>query len=133
MPLLETIQLATLAVLILNALLVAALIALKAVNRTRRQRFELRKASHMRLISRHVSFADCPDPIPTDAATDPAFIDALIDVRNALAGAEGAGIDRVIASHGVVEGQLVHLRASFPKTRRLRAAMALAELGNASA
>ena len=74
MTLLESIQFATLAVLVLNALGVAALIILKGVNRARRRRAEARKRSHMRLISRHVAFENCTDPIPRDAATDPAFI-----------------------------------------------------------
>lgn len=133
MPLLDAIQFATLAVLVANALSVAALIVLKAVNRSRRERAEQARRQHMRLISRHVSFENCTDPIPANVASDPAFIDALVDVRNALTGPELGRLERVVARHGVVDRQVAHLQAGFPRARRLRAAMALAELGDHSA
>lgn len=130
MSLIEPIQFATLVVLVLNALGVAALIILKAINRSRRRRAEARKRSHMRLISRHVAFEHSTDPVPAKAATDPAFIDALIDVRNALAGSDLENLERLVARHGVVDELVSDLRRSFPKVKRLRAAMALAELAD---
>ena len=130
MSLIEPIQFATLVVLVLNALGVAALIILKAINRSRRRRAEARKRSHMRLISRHVAFEHSTDPVPAKAATDPAFIDALIDVRNALAGSDLEKLERLVARHGVVDELVSDLRRSFPKVKRLRAAMALAELAD---
>lgn len=129
MTLLETIQYTTLVALVLNALGVASLIVLKAVNRARRRRAEARKHQYMRLISRHVTYEHCTDPIPPEAATDPVFIDALIDVRNALAGSDLASLERLMSRHGVVQKLTHDLEASFPRVRRLRAAMALAELG----
>src|SRR5690606_13823114 len=130
MSLIEPIQFATLVVLVLNALGVAALIILKAINRSRRRRAEARKRSHMRLISRHVAFEHSTDPGPAKAATHPAFIDALIDVRNALAGSDLENLERLVARHGVVDELVSVLRRSFPKVKRLRAAMALAELAD---
>lgn len=132
MPLLDAIRFATLAVLVANTLCVAGLIVLKAVNRSRRLRKEAAKSSHMRLISRHVSFDHCTDPIPDDAASDPAFLEALVDVRNALAGNELERLERIMDRHGVVDRQVAHLQAEFPRARRLQAAMALAELGGHS-
>ncbi|MFO7300172.1 MAG: HEAT repeat domain-containing protein [Actinomycetes bacterium] len=128
MSLLELVQYATLVVLVLDAVGVGTLIVLKAVNRRRRLATERRKREYMRLISRHVAFEYCTDPIPADAARDPAFIDAIIDFRNVLAGSELANLERLISRHGVVRRLIKDLSSPW-KVKRLRAAMALAEIG----
>jgi HEAT repeat protein len=82
------------------------------------------------LLSRHIAFANCTDPITSEMAEDPAFLDALIDVRNAVAGPELTTLRDIVQRHGVVEHQIRKLRSVFPLGRRFRAAVALAEIGD---
>ena len=126
-------QLSVLIIFAANALLVAGLIALKTVHRSRARRHHRRKTGYMALISRHVTYANCTDPITSRMATDPAFLDALIDIRNAVVGPEVETLSGIVDRHGVITLQEARLRAQFPLGRRLKAAVALAELGDESA
>lgn len=126
-------QLAALAVFSVNAALMAALILLKVVHRRSMARHEKRRQRYIGTLSRHLSFENCTDPITASMAEDPAFLDALIDMRNAIAGDEIATLRRIVDRHGMVERQVRRLESSFPLGRRLRAAVALAEIGDASA
>ena len=133
MTAIEVTQLAALIIFATNTFLVAGLIALKTVNRTRRTRGKQRKTRYMELVSRHLAYENCTDPITPKMASDPVFIDALIDVRNALAGHEAEMLRGIVDRHGVTDRQVARLRSSFPLGRRLRAAVVLAELGDESA
>ncbi len=133
MTAIEVTQLAALIIFATNALLVAGLIALKSVNRTRLTKGRQRKSLYMELVSRHIAYENCTDPITPQMAADPMFVDALIDVRNALAGPESETLRGIVDRHGVTERQVARLRSSFPLGRRLRAAVVLAELGDESA
>lgn len=126
-------QLATLAVFSVNAALMAALILLKVVHRRRMVRHEERRQRYIGTLSRHLSFENCTDPISASMAEDPAFLDALIDMRNAITGDEISTLRRIVDRHGMVERQVRRLESSFPLGRRLRAAVALAEIGDESA
>jgi HEAT repeat protein len=129
----EVAQLTVLILFAANALLVAGLIALKACHRRGEMLRRARKAEYMALISRHIAYVDCTDPITRRMAEDPAFLDALIDVRNAVVGPEVESLRGIVDRHGVVRRQETRLRSAFPLGRRLRAAVALAELGDGSA
>jgi HEAT repeat protein len=111
----------------------ASLIALKTIHRQKDTRQARRKSQYMGLISRHIAYENCTDPITAQMATDPAFLDALIDIRNAVVGAEVETLNGIVDRHGVIEHQVRRLRSTFPLGRRLRAAVALAELGDDSA
>jgi HEAT repeat protein len=63
-------------------------------------------------------------------AEDQAFLDALIDMRNAITGDEVSTLRRIVNHHGVIERQMRYLDSSILLSRRLRAAVALAELGD---
>jgi hypothetical protein len=129
----EVTPVAALIIFTINALLMAGLVALKAVHRSRDTRGRQRRSRYMELVSRHISYQHCTDPITSRMASDPVFIDALIDVRNALSGQESETLRGIVDRHGVTERQVARLRSSFPLGRRLRAAVVLAELGDESA
>lgn len=126
-------QLAPLAVLVIftiNAILLASLVLLKETHRRRIRSHNERRQAYLRLLSRHIAIEDCDDPITEDMAEDQAFWDALIDMRNAITGDEVAILARIVNHHGIIERQAKRLRSRFPLGRRLRAAVALAELGD---
>lgn len=129
---LELAQLSVLTIFSVNTVLFGTLVALKVIHRRRMQSHDRRRQSYVALLSRHVAFEHCTDPIPPEMADDPAFVDALIDVRNAVAGAELATLRQIVSRHGVVMRQVENLQSSFPLGRRLRAAVALAEIGDES-
>lgn len=126
----ELVQLATLVIFAINTALVAGLIILKVGHRRWMSRLERRREQYVALLSRHLAFADCTDPITSNMAEDQAFLDALIDVRNAVAGPELATLRAIVDRHGVIDRQVRHLESSFPLNRRLQAAVALAEIGD---
>lgn len=126
-------QMAALAIFTINALLLAALILSKAVHRRRMGSHADRRQRYLGVLSRHLSFENCTDPITPAMAEDPAFLDALIDMRNAITGSGVDTLRTIVNRYGVIQRQIKHLESSFPLGRRLRAAVALAELGDESA
>jgi HEAT repeat protein len=126
-------QLAPLAVLMIfsvNAVLLASLVVLKALHRRRVRNHNERRQTYLKLLSRYVSLDDCDDPITEAMAEDQAFLDALLDMRNAITGDEVAVIRRIVNHHGIIERQVKRLGSRFPLGRRLRASVVLAELGD---
>lgn len=128
----ERAQLAVLTIFAINALLLIGLIVLKTVHRRRMESHDRRRIGHVGLLSRHLAYEHCTDPITRTTAEDPAFLDALIDVRNAVVGPEISTLRGIIDRFGVVEHQSARLRSRFSLGRRLRAAVALAEIGDES-
>lgn len=126
-------QMAALAIFTINAVLMTTLILLKTVHRRRMSTHAARRQRYLGVLSRHLSFENCTDPITPEMAEDPAFLDALIDMRNAITGSEVDTLRAIVNRYGVIQRQIKHLEASFPLGRRLRAAVALAELGDESA
>lgn len=126
-------EIATLVIFSINALLLAALILLKVIHRRRMIDHNERRRRHLELLSRHLAYDNCTDPITSSMAEDPAFLDALIDMRNAVTGDEISTLHEIVNRHGVIERQIRRLNSPFPLGRRLRAAVSLAELGDESA
>lgn len=125
-----TLEIAVLVTFAINALLVACLVTLKNVHRRRVQSHDLRREQYVRLLSRHLAFENCTDPITPRMAVDPAFLDALIDVRSVVSGEELSTLLSIVKRHEVIAEQIRRLEAPFPLGRRLRAAVALAEIGD---
>lgn len=123
-------QVTVLVVFSVNAVLLTALVVLKVVHRRRMISHEARRKDYLGLLSRHLSFEDYTEPITETIAEDHAFLDALIDMRNAIAGDDVATLRRIVNRHGIIERQMRHLDSSLLLGRRLRAAVALAELGD---
>ena len=126
----ELAQFSVLIIFAVNAALLGTLIALKVIHRRRMLNHDRRRDAYVSLLSRHVAFEHCTDPITPAMAEDPAFLDALIDVRNVVAGPELATLKQIVKRHGVIAHQVSRLQSPFPLGRRLRAAVALAELGD---
>lgn len=125
-------QQVVLIVFALNALMMVALIGLKTVHRLRMRDHARRYSSYVALLSRHMTYENCTDPIERKATARRAFLDALIDVRNAVVGPEAATIRGIVDRFGVVDSLARSLAKRWPRGRRLRAAVALAELGDES-
>jgi HEAT repeat protein len=130
MPLDQFIRLALLVIFSVNVALVAMLVTLKIVHRHRMRLHDNRRRRYLGVLSRHLSYEHCTDPITKAMAEDPAFLDALIDMQNAITGDEVATLRRIVNRHGVIERQVRHLDSSLLLGRRLRAAVALAEIGD---
>lgn len=126
----DFIQLVVLVVFGINSLLLVGLLVLKATHRRLIQQHNRRRSEYTRLLSRHLTYAHCTDPITPAMSDDPAFLDALIDVRNAVVGPELDNLHRIVFRYGVTRKQESRLRSTFPLGRRLRAAVALAEMGD---
>jgi HEAT repeat protein len=126
-------QLAPVAVLVIFSIdvaLLAALILLKPAHRRRMHSHNIRRQEYLGLLSRLISLEDYEEPITESMAEDQAFLDALIDMRNAITGDEVSTLRRIVNRHGVIEKQMKYLDKSWLLSRRLRAAVALAELGD---
>jgi HEAT repeat protein len=109
-----------------------ALVVLKAVGRRRARARRLARARYVALISRHLA-SDAPmEPISASAVDDDAFLDAVIDVRNVVAGRDVDTLAGIVDRVGLARRQVAILRSRFPLGRRLRAAVALAEIGDES-
>lgn len=125
-------QQVVLVVFALNALMMAGMIVLKTVHRRRMQDHDRRYSAYIALLSRHIAYENCTDPIERRATARRAFLDALIDVRNAVVGPEVKTIRGIVDRFGVVDRLARSLKRRWPRGRRLRAAVALAELGDES-
>lgn len=125
-------EIGTLAIYLIDVVLLLLLVGLKTVHRRRVIHHDQRRQEYLGLLSRHVSYDDCTDPITPRVAEDPAFLDALIDVREVLSGHELNNLEAIVAEHGVGARLVRHLTSRFPLGRRLRAAVALAEIGDIS-
>lgn len=119
-------------VFVLDFTLLFGLVVLKDVHRRRAQRREQRRARYVALLSRHLATATHIDEIGPDVADDDAFLDAVIDLRNVLSGAEVETLSGIVDSLGLSDRQVAALRSRFPLGRRLRAAVSLAEMGDES-
>ncbi len=116
----------------LNTALLLALISLKTVHRRRHDSHERRRTAYVAVLSRHLAVPDHTDPFGAEAVDDDAFLDAVIDLRNILSGSDIETLSGIVDRVGVAKRQQRRLRSRFPLGRRLRAAVALAEMGDES-
>lgn len=123
-------QVAVMVIFSVNVALLTALVLSKVVHRRRSVDHEMRRSAYLGLLSRHLSLDDYSEPITETMAEDQAFLDALLDMRNAITGDDVATLGRIVNRHGIIERQMRHLDSSWLLGRRLRAAVALAELGD---
>jgi HEAT repeat protein len=115
-----------------NFILIFALIVLKIVHRRRVANHTRRHGEYLGLLSRHLSYEHHTDPITEEMAHDEAFLDAVIDLRNTVAGPEVDKLALIANRFDLVSRQTARLRSRFPLGRRLRAAVSLAEMGDES-
>lgn len=125
-------EIGTFVIYLVDVALLMLLVGLKTAHRRRVLDHDRRRQEYLGVLSRHVSYEDCTDPITARMAEDPAFLDALIDVREVLSGHELTNLESIVAEHGVSARLMRRLASRFPLGRRLRAAVALAEIGDKS-
>jgi HEAT repeat protein len=126
----QLVPMAVLVIFSINAALLAGLVLLKVVHRRRTLSHNARRQEYLKLLSHHISVDNSVEPITESMAQDQAFLDALIDMRNVITGDEVSTLRRIVNHHGVIERQMRYLDTSLLLSRRLRAAVALAELGD---
>ncbi len=119
-------------VFVVDAVLLLGLITLKSVHRRRMERHDQRRSAYLGVLSRRMSFPLHTDYIDPKVVNDAAFLDAVIDLRNTMAGPEIDTLAGIIDRYGLVKRQAARLRSRFPLGRRLRAAVSLAEMGDDS-
>jgi len=115
-----------------DTVLLLGLITLKTVHRRRMERHDQRRSIYLGVLSRRLAFPLHTDYIDPEVARDGAFLDAVIDLRNTVAGPEIDTLAGIIDRYGLVKRQAARLRSRFPLGRRLRAAVSLAEMGDES-
>lgn len=128
----QTLMIAILVVFTADAVLLSAMILLKTVHRHIVQNQAGRRREYLLMLSRHLASPNHTVPIGRRIAEDPAFLDAVIDLRNAVAGPAVDRLSGILGGSGIVERQSARLRRRFPLGRRLQAAVFLAELGDES-
>ena len=119
-------------VFVVDIVLLLGLITLKAVHRQRMESHDQRRSTYLGVLSRRMAFPLHTDYIDPKVVNDGAFLDAVIDLRNTMAGPEIETLAGIIDRYGLVKQQAARLRSRFPLGRRLRAAVALAEMGDES-
>lgn len=125
-------RVAVLVVFILNGLLMLSLIVGKGVHRRRIESHERRRVAYLTLLSRQLAAPDRSVEMGSSIAGDPAFLDALIDIRTSVVASESDELSWIVGRHGVMETYARRLERRFPVTPRLNAAVALAEVADDS-
>ena len=126
----EILKLSVQIIFIVNGVLLVAVLTSKAINRRRTHSHKRRRSTYLEILSRHLSSTEQTVSLGPLVAEDEAFLDAVIDLRDVLAGPEVAAIDEIVDRFGISEQQSTRLRRRTNVGRRLRAAVALAELGD---
>jgi len=125
-------RVAVLVVFVFNGLLMLSLIVGKGVHRRRIKSHERRRVAYLTLLSRQLAAPDRSVEMGSSIAGDPAFLDALIDIRTSVVGSESDELSWIVGRHGVMETYARRLERRFPVTPRLNAAVALAEVADES-
>jgi HEAT repeat protein len=128
----ELLRIAVLVVYIVSGLLLSSLIVGKRIHQRRQLAHYRRRAKYLALLSRGLTTPDLRVDLGPRVAEDQAFLDALIDIRTSVIGPESDELATFVGRFGVMEGYARRLRGRLFVTRRLRAAVALAEVADDS-
>lgn len=131
MPDFDVVRLVVVIVFALNALLLTSLVLAKVVHRRWTLAHVRRRSDYVKILSRHLALPDEVITLDKRAASDRAFLDALIDVRNSVTGPESDALSGLVEDLGIAESEARWLRRRFFLARRLQAAVTLAELADA--
>jgi hypothetical protein len=116
-----------------SVVMLIAVVLLKVVHRKRSAAHALRRSSFLATLGRHLANPGSAGQLTTAEATDEAFIDAVIDLRNTAIGSDVEALDGLIDREQMIRAMGAKLAAPFPLGRRLRAVVALAEIGDRGA
>lgn len=128
----ELLRNTVLVVFVINGLLLLSLIIGKDIHRRREQNHERRRVAYLALLSRHLADPDEELNMGPRVAEDQAFLDALIDIRTSVVGAESDALTNMVERYGVMKGYAKRLKWGPGLTRRLQAAVAMAEVADTS-
>ena len=143
----ETLDIALTSVAVVFAVdlfLVVVILVWKPLHRRHRQSRRARRARYVAVLGRYLALppqgrhstplgpAYSLQPITEDMAMDEAFLDAIIDLRNTVAGPDVEILGLIASRFGLVERQARKLARPFPLGSRLRASVSLAEMGDES-
>lgn len=125
-------KLTVLLVLVIDVLLMLSLIVGKKLHRISQLDYRKRRSTYLALLSRALTNEETSEGPTPRLAGDPAFVDALIDIRTSVNGPEVERLDAIAGRHGVMDEYARNVASKHFLTRRLRSAVALAELADDS-
>jgi HEAT repeat protein len=132
------------AVFVIDVVLMVSILTWKPIHRRRAASLQVRRDTYIAILSRYLAASprgkhSVPagpshrlEPITERMAADQAFLDAIIDLRNIVTGPEVEVLGVIATRFGLVERQTKALQRRYPIGRRLRASVALAEMGDES-
>ena len=141
----ETLDIALASVAVVFAvdlLLVVVILVWKPLHRRHTVRRAARRSQYVSVLGRYLALppqgrhstplgpAYSLQPITEHMATDEAFLDAIIDLRNTVTGPDVEVLGLIASRYGLVETQARKLERPFPLGQRLRASVSLAEMGD---
>lgn len=129
----EILRLSVIIIFSVNALLLVVLLAAKGLHRRREKAHARRRSAYIAVLSQHLSGPETRVSFGKNIAEDQAFLDAVIDIRTVLNGEEAAAITAIVDRYGVSDQQGQRLSSRISRGRKVRAAVALAELADESA
>lgn len=129
----QLLRVAVSVVFALNALMLLVILVAKPVHRHRQDRHERRRRAYIGILSRHLASPDHRANLGRRVAEDPAFLDALIDMRSIVDGADAETLGDLVDRYDIARQQTRKLESRLRAHQRLTAAVALAELADDSA
>ncbi len=117
----------------INSLLLVAVLTAKISHRRRQKAHDRRRSTYITVLARHLAIPDHHVDMGRKVADDQAFLDALIDMRSIVAGPEADALGNIVDTFDIGVRQTEILQGRLRRDRRLRAAVALAELADRSA
>lgn len=130
---LAMLRVAVMIVFALNGLFLVVILVLKPLHRTRQLRHRRRRSAYTVVLSRHLATDAHRVDMGKRVAEDRAFLDALIDMRSIIGGPEAEMLGDLVDRFDITRRQSLNLKRRVRTDRRLRAAVALAELADETA
>lgn len=128
----QILRIALTSIFALNGLLLVVILVIKPVHRRRAKAHDRRRSMYVTVLARHLALADNTVDMGKRVADDQAFLDALIDLRAVVNGPEAETLGTIVDTFEISHRQIRRLDGPLRTDRRLRAAVALAELADRS-
>lgn len=129
----EMLRLALAAIFATNAVLLVAILVVKPVHRLREQDRQRRRRVYVSILAQHLMTDGHRIQMGRRVADDQAFLDALIDIRTVITGDEAEMLGTIVDRFDIARTKGNRLASRWRGHRRLRDAVALAELADTSA
>jgi HEAT repeat protein len=129
----EMLRLALGTIFVTNAVLIVTILVVKPVHRLREQDRRKRRRVYVSLLAQHLMTPEHRIQMGRRVADDQAFLDALIDMRTVVTGDDAETLGTIVDRFDIARTQGQRLGKRWRGHRRLRDAVALAELADASA